>query len=711
MKFAISAAMVAALGLLTLAPARAASIADLQHLLNNAGYNAGPATGQWSDLTASAAAEFVTRYGVAAGDLKAAPDESALSSLITDAGARLDAEYAAFPTQKLPDHYFVALGDSNYFSITEWSNRALVVHDGKQGSVPITRFYQPIDEDIPLYKSAGVSVIRMQLGMDGALFFNECDYRSERGTDGLDACFAKAYADAGATKWTRQTELLSHPADNPVLQLYLDDAQKWIERGFHVIVVPLDFYNGNGSHFDGSDDPSADSTPLFHRALMHDTAFQQFYPKFVATVVGMFKQRHLTNFSLQSANEPRFCGKDNKPEKGGLAKWQALERTEFDAVRKVAPRLSLISTAICTAGVSYFDAGRPYTELGNVMPFHEDLDDVTYALHLYSPSALFGAGAAHARFKAGTVIHYPYKKLATSTALNDDARFSVSNYNGVKVGPKFFAKLFGDIGTFAKKRGVRVMLTETGIPKPNFGIPREDRIHALRDIIEASRAADVSVTYFDEAGSWGLSSCDMDNRVPDHRFDPALLNLLAFGNGVAGVDLDAPLVPIESLCGNSIYFDTVVQDAGPNSVMIDTIFTSTVGMGTGVTYNLRGSFLATTANFLGSFEITLLDPTFGKTTPDGLVPCGGRVVQSDHGPRLLLRYKVKDKLITTPKAECLLALVPEEMKAAVHMLTDQFADVAADFAAGGDFEKVENPYLREWYTGLANGTLAVAVAP
>lgn len=707
MKNVIYASLLAASMACVAAPAGAVGIADLQHLLNNAGYDAGPETGKWSPGVAAATTQFAARYGVTVGELTTAPDEPTLSAIVADASAKLDAEYAAFPTQKLPDHYFVALGDSNYFSITEWADRALVVHDGKQGSVPVQRFYQPIDEDIPLYKAAGVPVIRMQLGMDGALFFEECDYRSKRGADGLDACFARAYGDAKTAKWVKQTELLSHLNDNPVLQLYLDDAQKWIERGFHVIVVPTDFYNGNGSHFDGSDDPNADSTPLFHRALMRDAAFQEFYPKFVAAVVGALKQRNLTNFSLQSANEPRFCGRDNQPEKGGLAKWQALERAEFDAVRKVAPRLSLISTAICTASVSYFDAGRSYSELGNVMPLHEDLDDVTYALHVYSPSALFGAGAASNRFKPGTLIHYPYAKLAASSALNDDARFAVKNYNKVKVGPKFFQRLFGDIAAFAKKRGVRIMLTETGIPKPNFGIPREDRIHALHDIIEASRAADVSVTYFDAAGSWGLSSCDMDHLVPDHRFDPAILNVIAYGNGVAGVEREAPLVPIESLCGNSTYFQTIVQEEGPPSNMIDAIFTSSVGDGLGVTYNLRGTYFPVKKNFLGHFEITLLVPSFGKAAPDGLAACGAQAKQAGDQQRLVLKYVVKDNVVAPQGADCLLGIVPEDMKAAVHMLTDQLSDVAVDFVASGKMEALSNPYLHQWFTSLAEGTLSV----
>lgn len=712
MKTALSAALTAASVLLTLGPAEAASIIDLQHLLNNAGYNAGPATGEWSDTTARATKEFAGRYELEAGDLTTAPDERAVATLLNDAGSKLDAEHASFPTQKLPDQYFVALGDSNYFSITEWSERALVVHDGKQGSVPITRFYQPIDEDIPQYKAAGVSVIRMQLGMDGALFFDECDYRSARGTDGLDACFAKAYSDASAAKWAKQTELLSHIEDNPVVQLYMNDAQKWIERGFHVIVVPLDFYNGVGAHFDGSGDPNADSTPLFHRALMSDPVFQQFFPRFVATVVGEFKKRNLTNFSVQSANEPRFCSDraNAQPKKGELAKWQALERAEFDAVRRVAPRLSLISTAACTAGVSYFDSGRPYTDLVNVMPFHQDLDDVTYALHVYSPSALFGAGAASNRFKPGTVIHYPYRKLATSSALNDDARYAVNNYNKVKVGPKFFKKMFDDIAAFAKKRGVRVMLTETGIPKPNFGVPREDRIRALTDMIEASRAADVPVTYFDAAGSWGLSSCDMDHRVPDHRFDPAILNVLAAGNGVAKVDPGAPLVPLEFLCGNSIYYETVVQDEGPDSIMIDAIFTSSVGDGEGVTYNLRGSYLATTKNFLGSVEITLLNPLFGKTVPEGLVGCGAVAKQFSGKQHLSMKYRTQGNMVTPPDLECLLKIVPENMQTAVQMLTDQFPDVAADFVAGGNFDPVKNKYLREWFVKLADGSITFATS-
>ena len=614
MKAAISAVVVAAFGLLTQTPAQAESIADLQHLLNNAGYNAGPQTGEWSDATADATKAFATRYGIEAGEFTAAPDMSALSTLLGSASAKLNAEYAAFPTQALPDHYFVALGDANYFSITEWSKRALVVHDGKQGSVSIHRFYQPIDEDIPQYKAAGVSVIRMQLGMDGALFFRECDFHSPRGAEGLDACFARAYGDAKTAGWEKQTELLSHIEDNPVVKRYMDDAQKWIEQGFHVIVVPNDFYNGVGAHFDGSDDLKADDTPLLHRALMDDAVFQTFYPQFAAALVGEFKKRNLTNFSLQSANEPRFCSDRThaQPKKGELARWQALERAEFDAVRQVAPRLSLISTAVCTAGVSYFDAGRPYTELGNVMPVHADLDDVTYALHLYSPDALFGADASNARYKPGTLIHYPYQKLAASSALNDFAQHGVSVYNQLKVGPKYFDKIFGDMGSWAKAHGVRVMVTETGIPKPNFGVPREDRIRAVRDMVAASSKAEISITYFDAAGSWGLSSCNMNSKVPDHRFDPGMLNVIAIGNDVAGIDPNAPLPALEDLCGKAVSFQTSIKEESPPGVRIDALFTTTVGKDPAVVYNLFGTYFPLKDNFLNTLEITVIEPTFGK---------------------------------------------------------------------------------------------------
>lgn len=712
MKIAIYAALAATV-LFSPAPANAAGIADLQRLLNNAGYDAGPETGKWSDATAGAAADFATRYGLNVGELNAAPDEASISAIVTDASAKLDAEYAAFPTQKLPDHYFVALGDANYWSITEWSERALVVHDGKQGSVPITRFYQPIDEDIPQYKAAGVPVIRMQLGMDGALFFKECDYHSARGADGLDACFARNYATASTDKWAKQTELLSHIEDNPVVQLYMDSAQKWIEQGFHVIVVPTDFYNGVGSHFDGSDDPNADDTPLLYRALMDDAVFQEFFPQFAAAIVGEFKKRNLTNFSLQSANEPRFCRDrtHNVPQKGDLADWQALERSEFDAVRKVAPRLSLISTAVCTASVSYFDAGRPYSELPNVMPFHAGIDDVTYALHLYSPGALFGADAASDRYKPGTIIHYPYQKLATSSAVNDGARHSVGLYNKLKIGPKFFDKIFADIGAWAKERGVRVMLTETGIPKPNFGIPREDRIKALRDIITASSKADVSVTYFDAAGSWGLSSCDMNQKVPDHRFDPGLMNVIATGNGVAGIDPKAPLPPLETLCGKRGNFQTIIREESPPAVRIDAMFLTSEGKGPTVKYNLFGTYFPLKENFLNSYEITVVEPSFGKTAPKGIQECGARLKQFDGKQHLAIQYVITDSVVTPQGAECLLNIVPKNMQSAVHYLTDQFPEVASDFVASGKVEAVANQYLRDWFDDLADGTVTVATAP
>lgn len=525
-------------------------VGSLQRILSNAGYYAGAVDGGWNASTRASLTSFITDYGIAAPTLAPVPTSDQVAGTIAAAQQAIEAAHSAYPTQPLPSGYFVGLASQWYFNINNWNAGpgAATRRDGKLVYVPITRYFQPIDDDITAFQAAGVRVMRMQIGMDGTLFYDKCNYKLERDVGVLDACYSKAYAEAKLEHWSREIAMLDHLADNPVVAAYIDAIDYWNRNGFHVMIVPSDFYTGNGSHFDGSDPKGKEKDPLFHAALVGDPDFQKFFPQFVAELIAQAKARHLTNISLQSANEPRFCNTDGKPSHGGLKAWTEIEASEFAAARRVAPRLSLVSTAICTAGVQFFSSGRPYSEVGQVLPAHPELDDVTYALHLYSPRAIMIASAQNAKYRAGTVIHYPYQALPASAATNQEARFDLQIYSQVRPSAATFSKAFADLGSFAKSRSIRLMFTELNAPKPNFGLPREDRIRLVRDLIADSKENDIPIIYFGMLNAWGLSSCMHIRSIPDHRFDSALMNLIAFGNDVTGSDPNAPIGSIDAQC-------------------------------------------------------------------------------------------------------------------------------------------------------------------
>jgi hypothetical protein len=701
--------------LLTPGAACASPVGDLQHLLDNAGFNTGGETGKWTPGTASALADFAKQYDIDAIS-SGAPDDSTLATLIATAQQKLEADYAAFPTASLPEDYFVGVGDANWFVINTWAKRATIERDGKKQLVPIERYYEWLDQDVSLFKAARARVIRSQLGMDGALHFDECRYRESDTNQALDACYTEAYATAAANKWAKQIELLNHIGDNPVVKLYVDSVEEWNRAGFHVIFVPTDFFNGAGSSFDGSDNPKADSTPLFHRALMRDLVFRDFFPKFVAAVLAEFRKRNITNVSLQSANEPRFCNGRGRPAAGELAKWQAVERAEFDAARRIAPRLALISTATCTASVSFFDGGQRYTDLGTVMPWHKGLDGVTYALHLYTPGAIFGAGAANDRFKDGTAIRYPYQALSPKAAANEGARFIISNYNEVKPGPKFFARIFGDMAAFAKARGVRVIITETGIPKPDYGIPREDRVAVLRDLIAASRENGVPFFYFQIVGKWGLSSCPDSVSVPDHRLDPAMVNLIAWGNGVVSADPMAPLEPLEVRCGHPVRFQTLEgYNSGATDVSFNSILRTRIKGARGgedaLDFSVRGTFFD---GKVGTFEVEINTPMTeaeAKALKDACPSAKIDKTYDDGKPRLRQAFSVVDGELQARAGSCHIANAPKPVATQLRIVLTEFGEIASDMVTSGDISSITTPALRKVIERLADGTLTIAIQP
>ncbi len=696
--------------------AAASPVGDLQHLLNNAGYNAGAETGEWSEGTAKALSDFAAAYGMDVPDGK--PGDAAVATIVAGASAKLDAAYAAYPTGKLPSGYFVGVGSQWYFNIHAWGTAALVNRNGTFMRVPIKRFFQPLEDDIEKYKAAGVNVVRMMLGMDGALFFDECEYKVDGPGAMFDACYARAYAAARKEKWVKQTEMLDHLSDNPVVKLFADGVAYWNENGFHVLVVPNDFFNGAGSTFDGSG-PAASGDPLLHAVLANDPAFQQFFPRFVAAVVAELKRRKLTNISVQTVNEPRYCGPNGKPIANGLKKWQTEERAIFDEVRKVAPRISLVSAAICTSGDQFFSLGRPYSDIGQLMPIHTDLEDVTYSIHVYSPRALMLAAAQNALYKEGTVFHYPFKPIPAAAGRNKEAQFNIQIYNRAKPDSAYFEKLFAEVEAFATANSIHVIVDELNPPKPNYGIPREERVGLIADLVASSQRHAVPIVYFDTLGQWGLSSCVHSVFIADHRFDPAIMNLIAYGNGVAGVDPKAPIEPIEVQCGRPVTIVTTeaISNKPKDSQEANSLFATKIkGAKAGedtLAFGISGRYESSLKNFR-EMSIVIDEPTLGHQVPEGLLSC--RTVQKNYDPddkvyRLEVKFSGSAGKLYATDVDCLIKNAPPKVAYQVKFLTTRLKDIAVDMVGSGNAEVIENDNLRAWMMDVASGAIVVGATP
>ena len=660
--------------------------------------------------TADALAGFAAQYGIDVGDATKKPDSAAVATIMDAVKAKLDAAYAAYPTKPLPKDYFVGAG-SQWFFINELGRATAIVNrDGHATRLRIANFYAPADGDAEAFRAAGVKVVRLPLGMEGALFYDKCKHVPQNSDPGLfDACYSKAYAEAKASKWTQQIEALSHFYDNEVVKRFVDGVAYWNKAGFNVMVVPSDFYTGRGSHFNGTDTAGTDA--LFHTALMNDQEFQAFFPRFVGAVVNELKQRGLTNVSVQTANEPRFCGKNGVPTRAELQKWTSIETAEIDQIRRVAPRISIVSSATRIEGVLYFGSPRSYSSLARIMPRHPEIDDIAYSIHLYNPDALMVAEAGNALYQPGTTIHYPYQRIPESAARNNNARYSIKMYNRTKPDAKYFKKVFRDIAAFSAKHKMRVIITEMNIPNPSRGIPRKDRIKLLRDLITDSKQYDVPVIRMVNVGAWSLSSCPESTGIADHRFDPALLNLIAFGNSVPGAKPDAPIEPLEATCGPQVKImtDEIEDHSKGAATWIDSIFRSSItgpkSDDTNFDYNIRGNFLD--HNFV-ELNFTMINPALDGDVPSALRACSGVSFPSWDG-----RNHLKFSVLATRTAlqaqglNCILKNTKGGVAALARLLGMDFKQVATDMVTAGGADEIANDNLKQWVKAVAGGKIVI----
>lgn len=686
-------------------------VLDLQRVLDNAGYNTGGQTGDWNDETVKALADFGIRYGIAVPE--AAPDDAGVKAIIAAATTQLDASYAEYPTEPLPEDYFVGIGDQGLLNIHNWANFGTVLRDGKPVRVPIQRYFSPIDEDFPVFRAAGVKVARAQIGVDSALFWNECDYRNDPGYQTENACYDKAYRTASKGGWKAQDAALDRMADNPVVKLLVEKIAKYKQNGIEAIVVPADFFWGGTSSAG-----SATTDPLLHVYLEKDPAFQKFFVRWIGALVGELKRNGLTNISLQSLNEPRWCG-NGGPTKQNLTSWTALERAIFDAARRVAPRISLVGAAICTSGSFYFDnTDLDYAAVGKVLPLHPGIDNITYSIHIRSPRALLIGNTDDTL--PGLMIPYPFEKpLGNSGGVGKAGIFKIKTYNRIKPDAGFYDRVFSKVAGFADANGIRLMVTEFDAPKPDYGVTREDRIAVVHDVLAAARTYKVPIIYMSVQGAAGLASCPDNRGVPDHRFDSALMNLIAYGNSVVGADPDKAVPSLESECGPQIdiELDGVLDHQKGNNPDVNTLLSLHILGGKPgedvASFNIQGKYDVAKKSFdaLRFVVNTAMSPKEAAKLTAKCPAVATETWDDDNLARVIVRFRKKGQVYGAENVECITANAPSQIGFTVRFAVARFAETARNLVLSGQIDGIGNDGLREWVKAAAEGDVTLVALP
>jgi hypothetical protein len=410
--------------------------------------------------------------------------------------------------QDLPSGYFAGFGSQWFVNIHNW----------RDGGVGKNRYFEPLTRDLSQYRQVGANVMRLQLNMDGAIFWSECNWRADGQYDVRNACYDSAYRQASDEGWARQIADLSDGVQNPVIDQYVRGAKRLQDNGFHVMLAPSDFFWGSGGNWVNSA-----NDPLLHVYLERDSSFQDFYVALTNRLVARMIDGGVKNFSLQTLNEPRYCT-NGRPD---LRAWTAMERRIIEAARTAAPGLHIVSSGVCTSADQPLSREISYRSLGRYLPDH-DIENITYALHMRNPRLLHIAD--HQSFVDGTVVRYPYQPLSPTAGLTEQTRREIQVYNQVQPDADFYLRIFNDIAGVAQRRGDRIIVTEWSISKPDYGLPREDRVALVTDVLRASRAAGIPIVYNGLLGREGLSSTRDNVMRPSHDFDPQILAAFASVN-------------------------------------------------------------------------------------------------------------------------------------------------------------------------------------
>ncbi|CAN5595515.1 cellulase family glycosylhydrolase [soil metagenome] len=206
----------------------------------------------------------------------------------------------------------------------------------------------------------------------------------------------------------------------------------------------------------------------------------------------------------------------NEPTFDDAAKWRETQRLAIDAIRKYAPRHTVIASGAKWSGLADLLTFEPY----------KDLDNVVYNFHFYDPFVFTHQGATWGweLSKFMKDVPYPSSPEAVRSVLpkidNEEARKVIDGYGNERWNAQKIEDNLRKAQEWGRRNKVYVTCNEFGSYK-SFA-PSESRTAWIKDTRAALDKLGIGWTMWDYQGGFGAFSGNPGNRNGDSNVLSAL---------------------------------------------------------------------------------------------------------------------------------------------------------------------------------------------
>lgn len=256
------------------------------------------------------------------------------------------------------------------------------------------------------------------------------------------------------------------------------------------------------------------------KRLWHDKAFQDKFVTFWGALAKHLSRRDPRYVLLEVVNEP-VC--DSPPE------WNALQGRILAAMRKNAPRHTLIATPNMQTSPGNWDS---VATLKALKPYADP--NIIYTFHYYNPFWFTHQSATWAGEEIKGMRHVPYPSSPEAVARVMDDQAAQKNrdilkwYGDERWNAKKIVEDIRPYADWARENKVLLYCGELGVFKPESS--EADRLQWYRDVLDGLDHFGIPWTIWDDGGGFGVFAHTDDGWYTD----TALLKVLGLSPKSAG---------------------------------------------------------------------------------------------------------------------------------------------------------------------------------
>lgn len=230
------------------------------------------------------------------------------------------------------------------------------------------------------------------------------------------------------------------------------------------------------------------------KRLWHDAAFQDKFVTFWGALARHLSARDPKHVLLEVLNEPVF----DTP-----AEWNALQGRALAAMRKGAPRHTLIATPNMQTSAGHWDQA---AALKALKPYADP--NIIYTFHFYDPFWFTHQSATWAgeQVKAMRDVPYPSSPASVAKVMDrqqtQEARDILKAYGQERWDAARIRADLKPYADWARANNARLYCGELGVYKAVS--PEADRLHWYRDVLAGLKANGIPWTIWDDGGGFGV---------------------------------------------------------------------------------------------------------------------------------------------------------------------------------------------------------------